>query len=192
MPMPILPLSKIAPSTKVEPFHFGMRLAVVLLTCGSVSAPAEAICQLAKPVASEVSTLPAPGLPPVIFTCPTTSRLVEGVAVPMPNRPLLLSQKKVLLFCEIKPPVPAKSTEPGVMLVNARVPPMVALLVTLSAVPADVNEAAPNHVLAPDTVCAVPRSTKVCVTEPVPPLAKGNAPVKVLPAPVERLMAGCT
>jgi hypothetical protein len=39
------------------------------------------VVQLAKPAASEVSTLPAPGVPPVIFTRPVSNVTL----VPVPN-----------------------------------------------------------------------------------------------------------
>ncbi|MBT9168827.1 MAG: hypothetical protein DDT19_02175 [Syntrophomonadaceae bacterium] len=41
----------------------------------------------ARPALSEVKTLFAPGEPPVIITCPATSRLALGVAVPIPMLP---------------------------------------------------------------------------------------------------------
>jgi hypothetical protein len=40
---------------------------------------------VARPVASEVSILPRPGVPPVIFTCPATSSFAPGDAVPIPT-----------------------------------------------------------------------------------------------------------
>ena len=43
--------------------------------------------QVASPVASETSIFHAPGAPPVIFTCPATSSLAPGVAVPIPILP---------------------------------------------------------------------------------------------------------
>lgn len=53
-------------------------------------APALGVVQLARPVASEVSTLPAPGTPPVILTCPATVNLaVSAVLVPIPILPPL-------------------------------------------------------------------------------------------------------
>lgn len=45
------------------------------------------VCQLARPVASEVRTFPGPGLPPVIITCPATSSFAHGVEVPIPRYP---------------------------------------------------------------------------------------------------------
>ena len=44
--------------------------------------------------------------------------------------------------------------------VTPNVPPTVALLVTASPVPAEVNDAAPENVFAPAAVCAVVRSMK--------------------------------
>ena len=41
----------------------------------------------ANPLASLTSTLPTPGVPPVIFTCPATSSLAVGIVVPMPTLP---------------------------------------------------------------------------------------------------------
>lgn len=41
--------------------------------------------QVARPVASEVRTLPRPGVPPVILTCHATSRRAHGLAVPIPT-----------------------------------------------------------------------------------------------------------
>ena len=40
--------------------------------------------QLARPVASDISTLPTPGVPHVILICPATSRRAHGVEVPIP------------------------------------------------------------------------------------------------------------
>ena len=40
--------------------------------------------QVARPVASEESTLLTPGKPPVILICPATSSLAQGVIVPSP------------------------------------------------------------------------------------------------------------
>ena len=42
---------------------------------------------VARPVASEVSILPRPGVPPVIFTCPATSSFAPGEGVPIPIFP---------------------------------------------------------------------------------------------------------
>ena len=41
--------------------------------------------QVARPVASETSIFHAHGAPPVIFTCPATSSLAPGAAVPIPT-----------------------------------------------------------------------------------------------------------
>ena len=43
--------------------------------------------QLARPEASEVSTFPAAGEPPVIFICPAISRAVPGLEVHIPTFP---------------------------------------------------------------------------------------------------------
>ena len=44
-----------------------------------------AALQDARPVASEINTLPSPGDPPVILTCPATSSFAPGDAVPIPT-----------------------------------------------------------------------------------------------------------
>ena len=48
------------------------------------------VVHVARPVASEVSTLLAPGVPPVILICHATSRRAPGVAVPIPIAPVLV------------------------------------------------------------------------------------------------------
>ncbi len=45
---------------------------------------AERDTQLASPLASDDSTLPAHGAPPVIFTCHATSSFAQGAIVPRP------------------------------------------------------------------------------------------------------------
>ena len=55
------------------------------------------VVQLASPVASEVSILPAPGAPPVIFTWPATSNFAPGLPVPMPILPEAFAVKARLL-----------------------------------------------------------------------------------------------
>src|SRR3989338_7801702 len=53
-----------------------------------VTPEAAGVSHEARPVASEVKTLPAPGVPPVIFTVPaTTSFAAEASVVPMPTLP---------------------------------------------------------------------------------------------------------
>ena len=47
-------------------------------------APETVFVHVARPVASEVSILPRPGVPPVIFTCPATSSFDQGATVPIP------------------------------------------------------------------------------------------------------------
>ena len=49
-----------------------------------------AVVQVARPDASEVSTLLSPGVPPVIFTCQPTSRVAPGLAVQIPIFPQAL------------------------------------------------------------------------------------------------------
>jgi hypothetical protein len=44
-----------------------------------------AFCQVARPVASEMSTLLSHGEPPAILTCPLTSSFAPGVDVPIPT-----------------------------------------------------------------------------------------------------------
>ena len=50
-------------------------------------APETVFVHVARPVASEVSILPRPGVPPVIFTCPATSSFAPGEGVPIPTFP---------------------------------------------------------------------------------------------------------
>ncbi|GAH95937.1 unnamed protein product [marine sediment metagenome] len=52
--------------------------------------PPPTVSQVARPVPSEVKTLSAAGVPPVIFTCPATSSFAPGVVVPMPTLPALI------------------------------------------------------------------------------------------------------
>ena len=47
-------------------------------------APDIVLVQDARPVASETRSLPRPGVPPVIFTCPATSSFDQGATVPIP------------------------------------------------------------------------------------------------------------
>ncbi len=47
--------------------------------------PETLLDQLARPVASEVITLPRPGVPPVSLICHATSSLAPGVVVPIPT-----------------------------------------------------------------------------------------------------------
>ena len=44
-------------------------------------------CQVASQAASLVRTLPTPGVPPVIFTCPLTSSFAHGLFVQIPTSP---------------------------------------------------------------------------------------------------------
>jgi hypothetical protein len=46
-------------------------------------------CQEASPLTSEVSTFPAPGLPPLIFNCPSMSNFAVGFITPIPVLPLM-------------------------------------------------------------------------------------------------------
>jgi len=50
-------------------------------------APDIVLVQDARPVASETRSLPRPGVPPVIFTCPATSSFAPGEGVPIPTFP---------------------------------------------------------------------------------------------------------
>ena len=43
---------------------------------------------VANPSASEVSTFPEAGEPPVILTCPLTSRVASGSVTPIPTFPI--------------------------------------------------------------------------------------------------------
>lgn len=54
--------------------------------------------QLASPVASETRNFPTPGAPPVIFTCPATSSLAHGAAVPIPRLPVFKRRIVSILF----------------------------------------------------------------------------------------------
>ncbi len=66
------------------------------------------VTQLARPDASLLSTFPAPGEPPVIFTCHATSSLDPGVAVPIPTFPVIKSMVNglvgtiVVLFASVE------------------------------------------------------------------------------------------
>lgn len=74
-------------------FHFGTYFVVSDPTFGSDS-ETDTPDHVASPDASEVSTLPSHGVPPVIFTCPLTSSLAHGDGVPIPTLPLL-----IILIC---------------------------------------------------------------------------------------------
>ena len=69
--------------TVTPPFKMEKVLPVRSNPAPAEYAPAEGVSQVAKPSASLVSTLPAPGLPPRILICPLTSSLVSG-EVPIP------------------------------------------------------------------------------------------------------------
>ena len=62
--------------------------------------PVTGVCHVASPVASDVRTFPAPGVPHVILTCPATSSFAHGLIVPIPRFPdpsiLILSMKFVV------------------------------------------------------------------------------------------------
>ena len=60
--------------------------AIVPLLPVTIQAPAiePGSTQLARPEASEESTFPAHGEPPVIFNCPAISSFAHGVIVPIP------------------------------------------------------------------------------------------------------------
>ena len=46
--------------------------------------------------------------------CPRTESVDEGVPVPIPRRVLVLSKKKLVLFCDTRPLVPINGTDPAV------------------------------------------------------------------------------
>ena len=62
-----------------------------VLVIGLVMAPREErVCQLASPFPlTAVNTFPAPGIPCLIRTVPSTSSLAPGAVVPMPTLPEL-------------------------------------------------------------------------------------------------------
>lgn len=66
--------------------------AVILYKADDTVTPPLAACQVAFPLASEVSTLPAPAplvsWKPVAFTIPFTSSFCPGFVVPIPTLPL--------------------------------------------------------------------------------------------------------
>lgn len=49
-----------------------------------ITAHPDGVCQIARPVASDMSIFPAQGDPPVILICPLISSLAVGVAIPIP------------------------------------------------------------------------------------------------------------
>ncbi|MBT9167743.1 MAG: hypothetical protein DDT19_01083 [Syntrophomonadaceae bacterium] len=51
--------------------------------------PATGGAQEARPTLSDVKTLPTPGEPPVIMTCPAISRRALGVVIPIPRLPII-------------------------------------------------------------------------------------------------------
>ena len=57
-----------------------------------------ATCHVARPAASEVRILPAHCVPSVILTCPATSSLAPGDAVPIPTFPALRIRIFSVLF----------------------------------------------------------------------------------------------
>ena len=76
------------PKLSVVPTKFdaGLVPAFHAMAHGIAAAPV-GVCQLARPVASDMRIFPAHGTPPVIFTCPATSSLVPGFVVPIPTFP---------------------------------------------------------------------------------------------------------
>jgi hypothetical protein len=44
----------------------------------------DGVCQIARPVASDMRILPTQGDPPVILICPLISNLAVGIAIPIP------------------------------------------------------------------------------------------------------------
>ena len=59
-----------------------------------IELPPLGVCQLARPFASEVRTLPAHCVPSAIFTEPATSSFAHGEDVPMPTFPEVSFRKR--------------------------------------------------------------------------------------------------
>src|SRR5262249_27943850 len=81
---PLLPVAPVTPDCPLAPVSPEAPLCPLapVAPCN-----AEALDHEAKPLASEVSTLPAPGLPPRIVIWPLTSNALVGAVVPMPTFP---------------------------------------------------------------------------------------------------------
>src|SRR5258706_5191988 len=103
--------------------------------------PPEGVCQLANPLASEVSTLPAPWLPSTNLKLPATSSLADGDTIPMP----------------ILPPVVKSVTTLSPEVVNLAISVLLAYILT----PSHCEERNPPTASCVPTAASVPKTSQL-------------------------------